>query len=402
MVRVPLAVCAALAALPVAAVALQKSPAPRKATGPTPASAQQGAPAVAAGHPVVEMVFVLDTTGSMAGLIEGAKSRIWAIVNDVMRAPSKPRVRIGLVAYRDQGDAYVTKMQPLTSDLDKVYATLMDYKAEGGGDTPEDVEAALAEGVRQVGWAPRDRQTAQILFLVGDAPPHPEYQIHPSVEQSAADAIARGIVVNAVQCGNLPGTQEVWRQIARSGEGEFFAIPQDGGVQVVATPYDRKLAELGGKMGQTFVAYGGGRGASAARASVMTRQAAAESRFSAGAAPSALADRAVNKAINAEAYDRSDLLQQIEDGKVKADRLKDDDLPEDLKKLSAAARQKEVERRLSERRKLKTDILALSKQRDAFLAEQRRKQTRSAGAKGFDAAVAAALKKQIARRGIRL
>ena len=81
----------------------------------------------------LEMVFVLDTTGSMSGLIDGAKQKIWGIVNGVMRE-SHPSVRIGLVAYRDRGDEYLTQVLPLTDDLDKVYTTLMDYRADGGGD----------------------------------------------------------------------------------------------------------------------------------------------------------------------------------------------------------------------------------------------------------------------------
>src|SRR6266705_969553 len=80
------------------------------------------------GKPTIEMVFVLDTTGSMGGLIEGAKQKIWSIVNDVQKSPSRPNMRIGLVAYRDHGDAYVTKVLPITSDLDRVYTTLMEYK----------------------------------------------------------------------------------------------------------------------------------------------------------------------------------------------------------------------------------------------------------------------------------
>src|SRR6185369_6613933 len=95
----------------------------------------------------LEMVFVLDTTGSMGGLIDGAKQRIWGIVNEVMQYASHTSVRVGLVAYRDRGDEYVTKVLPLTNDLDQVYSTLMSYRAAGGGDTPEDVRRALADGV---------------------------------------------------------------------------------------------------------------------------------------------------------------------------------------------------------------------------------------------------------------
>src|SRR5258707_4238358 len=95
---------------------------PPVATPDTPAS-----PAGA----TLEMVFVLDTTGSMGGLIEGAKQRIWGIVNEVMQSSSHPAVRIGLVGYRDRGDEYVTTVLPLTNDLDKVYSTLMNYRTGG-------------------------------------------------------------------------------------------------------------------------------------------------------------------------------------------------------------------------------------------------------------------------------
>src|SRR4029079_10621781 len=111
--------------------------------------------------------FVLDTTGSMGGLIDGAKQRIWGIINDVMQKPSKPRVRVGLVAYRDVGDEYVTRIEPITEDLDKVYTTLMAYRAAGGGDEPENVRKALADGVRNAGWSDEKAGVAQIVFLVG-------------------------------------------------------------------------------------------------------------------------------------------------------------------------------------------------------------------------------------------
>ena len=84
--------------------------------------------------PKVEAVFVLDTTGSMSGLIQAAKEKIWSIANTMAQAEQAPEIRIGLVAYRDRGDDYVTKVVDLSTDLDSVYATLMDFRAAGGGD----------------------------------------------------------------------------------------------------------------------------------------------------------------------------------------------------------------------------------------------------------------------------
>src|SRR3954447_16042992 len=83
---------------------------------------------VAGGKPTIELVFVIDTTGSMGGLIDGAKQKIWGIVNEVMKSPAKPEVRMGLVAYRDHGDAYVTQVEgtvalsaPAAAQADRAY-----------------------------------------------------------------------------------------------------------------------------------------------------------------------------------------------------------------------------------------------------------------------------------------
>lgn len=357
-------------------------------------------PGQATGKAALEMVFVLDTTGSMGGLLEGAKQRIWGIVNEVMRSASHPAVRVGLVAYRDHGDEYVTKVLPLTSDLDQVYATLMSFRADGGGDTPEDVRRALAEGVHKAGWSQQAPGLAQIIFLVGDAPPHDDYQDEPATTVTTAEAVKAGMIVNTIQCGNLPETQPAWQLIARRGEGQYFAIAQNGGVQAIATPYDKEIAELGAKMGSTYVAYGGGAGADGERrrADAKAKQVAMEATVAASAPVPASADRAVNKAINSEAY-AGDLLTNIENGSVKLSAVKDEDLPDDLKKLDPAARQKEIDRRLAERKKMREDILKLSKQRDEYIAAEEKKQ--SGKSNGFDGAVAEALKEQLTRKGIK-
>src|SRR6478672_11899337 len=86
-------------------------------------------------NPQVEVVFCLDTTGSMGGLIEGAKQKIWSIVNQIASGRPAPEIKVGLVAFRDKGDAYITKVFDLTTYLDEVHKNLQGFKAEGGGDT---------------------------------------------------------------------------------------------------------------------------------------------------------------------------------------------------------------------------------------------------------------------------
>lgn len=340
----------------------------------------------------LEMVFVLDTTGSMGGLLDGAKQKIWGIINEVMQKGSHPSVRVGLVAYRDTGDDYVTQVLPLTEDLDKVYAKLMDLQAGGGGDTPEDVRRALSDGVQKAGWSSARNGLAQIIFLVGDAPPH-AYENEPDVLVTATEATRKNMIVNTIQCGNDSETGRIWSAIAQRGQGKFFAIAQDGGVETVRTPYDDQISQLGQKIGSTYLAYGD----ADMRMAKSAETATTESTVANTAAPSARADRAYNKALNRDAYN-GDLIQDIENGKTKLADIKTSDLPDDLQKMSPEDRQWEVERRLAERKQIREQIVGLSKQRDAFLVSERR---RSGKQNGFDAAVGSALAEQLAAKGIK-
>jgi Mg-chelatase subunit ChlD len=344
------------------------------------------------GRDTLELVFVLDTTGSMGGLIDGAKQRIWGIINEVMQKPSKPRVRVGLVAYRDLGDVYVTKLLPITEDLDKAYTILMDYQAGGGGDTPENVRKALAEGVRNAGWSKAGPGLAQIVFLVGDAPPQ-NYAQEPDVLVTTSEAVRKNMIVNTIQCGSIDGTREIWQTIALRGEGKYFAIAQDGGVQAIATPFDAKLAELAGKMGSTYMTYGN----KELRESNISSRQVSELTIAGRAPAGAQADRAVNKAVNSFQYD-GDLAQDVENESVKVKDIKTEDLPEDLQKLSIPEREKAVAARIDERKKIRAEILELSRQRDAYIAAERKKLGQT---NGFDTAVAQALREQLLKKGIK-
>ncbi len=342
----------------------------------------------------LEMVFVIDTTGSMGGLLDAAKQRIWRIVNDVIREQHSS-VRIGLVAYRDHGDEYVTQILPLTEDLDKVYMTLMDYQAAGGGDAPEDVRTALAESVHKIPWSDAAPGLSRIIFLVGDAPPHEDYDEVDTLT-TALTAAKRGIIVNTIQCGFSGDTQRAWEAIAAGGQGQYFAIPADGGVQAIETPYDEQLSELSRKLGATIRPYGFGAGAEgeAKRTEVVMMTETAEARIASTAPAAAKAERAINKAISSDAY-VGDLLQQIENGSLTIATIDPAQLTEDLRSLSPSERQQEIEKRLAVRRDLRQQILSLSKQRDGFIEAERRKRGES---DGFDGVVSKVLKAQMARR----
>src|SRR5215475_6587387 len=204
--------------------------------------------------PKVEVVFCLDTTGSMGGLIEAAKQKIWSISNQIASGKPTPELKIGLVAFRDKGDAYITKIHDLSDDLDAVHGNLKTFQAQGGGDTPEHVNQALFDSVHKIKWS-TDKKTLRLIFLVGDAPPHMDYTDDVKYPETCKKAVEKGIIINTIQCGVSASCMKFWKDIAVKSEGSYAAIPQAGGVVTIATPYDGRLAELNRGLADTTVAY---------------------------------------------------------------------------------------------------------------------------------------------------
>ena len=209
---------------------------------------------------------MLDTTGSMGGLIEGAKRKIWSIATAIVDSNPDADIRMGLVAYRDIGDDYVTQKFDLTTDIQDLYASLLELKARGGGDWPESVNEALDVAVNKLQWT-SGGDARRIVFLVGDAPPHMDYAQDTKYPVTLKVAKQKDIIVNAVLAGDARDTERVWRDIAQNGNGRFIPIPQDGGqVVIIETPYDEDIIILQREINGTVIPYGPSRCRSAPRA----------------------------------------------------------------------------------------------------------------------------------------
>lgn len=351
--------------------------------------------------PKIEVVFVLDTTGSMSGLIEGAKQKIWSIANAMASAKPHPQIRMGLVAYRDRGDDYVTKLTPMTDDLDALYGDLMKLQAAGGGDGPESVNQALHEAYKKFDWTPNagaGTKTLRLIYLVGDAPPHMDYDQDVKYKDTCADAIKHGITINTVQCGVLSETTPFWKEIALKTDGEYLAIQQSGGMRVVASPYDDELAKLGAGLESTVVACGTPQ---QQRTQAGKMEAAAVLSETGAAVPAAKADRAVYKAGaagRASLSGENDLVQQCLDGKVDLAKYAEDQLPDNMKKMSLDERKAYIAQKTQERKDTQARIQELSKQREEFVKQELAKDD---GKKdSFDEKVKESLARQAKKVGI--
>lgn len=175
-----------------------------------------GTPAVA--HPPrIDVVFAIDATGSMGDEIQVVKDKVSKMMNDIQAGNPKPDVRFGLVAYRDLGDDYVTKAFPLTTAVPSIQSSLQQIEASGGGDTPEAVGEGLRCAVEEINWD-QDPNTTRMVFLIGDAGPHPNDNYRAILQQ----AKEKGIKVNTWGCSGLQDSgHKEFEEIAILGGGQF-------------------------------------------------------------------------------------------------------------------------------------------------------------------------------------
>ena len=344
--------------------------------------------------PKVDVVFVLDTTGSMSGLIQTAKEKIWSIATTMASAQQTPEIRIGLVAYRDRGDAYVTKVVDLSDDLDSVYATLMDFQADGGGDGPESVNKALYDAVHNISWSEQD-QAYQVIFLVGDAPPHMDYN-EVQYPEIIASANEKGIVVNTIQCGDMPVTVAPWTQIAALSNGRYFQVEQAGSAVAFTTPYDEEIATLSAQLDDTRLYFG-----TEEEKERMRGKMEATAKLNDGSSAASLARRG---AFNASSGGRlnmlgeNELVAAVEEGTVDLDELDEAALPEALVSLAPAEQKAYVAGLAQKRADIQRQIRDLSEDRNAYLDEK----VREAGGMedSLDSQVYEAVKEQAAKTGL--
>lgn len=311
----------------------------------------------------MEVVFVLDTTGSMGGMIAGAKQKIWAIANKLKSAQPTPEISFGLVGYRDRGDAYVTKVFGLTTNLDDVYTNLHAFEASGGNDEPESVNEALHKAVRDLQWS-SDPRVLRVVFLVGDARPHMDYQDDVTYRETCRLANKKGILINTIQCGRLSGTEAVWREIAAKTNGTYAAILQDGGSIKIETPFDEEIHQLNLQLNNTIILYGSRDDqANAAKNTALMGALSSE----------AMADRSsyfAKSEPGAVVAGKGDLVVEIINGREQIEKLDEDKLDPKLQSLPVEERNELIAQKVQERQAIQSELNDLVAKRDAMVAEK--------------------------------
>lgn len=347
-------------------------------------------PAPAAPQPrTVELALCLDTSGSMDGLIEAAKSKLWAVVNDLALAQPAPRLRVALLSYGNDGhDAaagWVRVAVPLTGDLDLVSRELFALTTNGG---TELVGRVLRAALEQLDW---DRSADALRLLVVAGNESADQDAECPFRDLCKRAAEAGTLVDALYCGAAgDGDAAGWEELARLADGHYASIDTSGAV-AAATPFDEQLAALSTSLNATYVPY------SAAGAAGWANQAAQDAN-AAALHPGVAAERAQCKSGALYNCDW-DLVDACRSGALKIEEVKTADLPESLRGLSREQLEAHLALQWQQRVQIQEQIRSLSGQRDGWLQELRAHSALDP-AQVFDAALRAAVRAQAAAKGL--
>ena len=339
-----------------------------------------------------EIVFCLDATGSMSGLIGTAKEKIWDIVSEMTQSQDIDSLKLGMVFYRDRGDHFVTKHIALTTDIDQVYTDLLEIQADGGGDTPESVNQALHEAVDDMNWS-ADKNTYKTVFVVGDCPPHMDYQNDILYTESCEMAAQKGIRINTIKLGaTCREAIPHFKKMASCTNGEFMQLDQNATDVVINTPYDDEINKVSKEIDDSRLYYGK---AEERRSKNLDKSKLLEMVYTKGSSSSnsARASYKMSKSDKESWMDSQELGEDYESGKIKLAELKESELPVSLQGKSLQEKEATLNELVSKRATNMKQLKELSKKRRAFIV-QKSKERSSKDSLSFSKQVLKIIEKQ--------
>jgi Mg-chelatase subunit ChlD len=337
----------------------------------------------------IDLAICLDTSGSMNGLIDSCRQKIWAIINDLALAKPTPRLRVALLSYGNDGYAkdagWVRLDTGFTDDLDRVSQQLFALRTGGGTELVGRVmQAALA----RLDWS-KDSKALRIMIVAGNESADQDKEV--SFRLMCRRAIGRDIMVNPIYCTRSENVAHEWKEIARLTDGHYAAIDQNRGTVTIATPFDGKLKSLSGTLNTTYIAFAGKQG----REGRLNQE--AQDRNAAGLNADAAVLRSTAKA-QVLYYCSWCLVDTTRNKAVKLEDIKLEDLPENMRKMTMEQRKGYVDGMYTKRVAIQKQIKELNAKRNVFIAADMAKRNQKDD-NSFDAAVRRAIREQAKSKG---
>jgi len=338
--------------------------------------------------PKVEMAILLDTSGSMEGLIEQAKSQLWQIVNELaLSKRNGESIELFLALYEygkssiPSDEGYIRMIVPLSQDLDKISEELFALKTDGGDEYCGQV---IQSAVKGLNWS-KSNEELKLIFIAGN---EPFTQGQVDYKEACENSIKNGIIVNTIFCGDFDeGVETDWKDGADLADGKYMNIDHNAQLVQIDTPQDTQLALLTSKLNETYIAYGSSGDEYKERQ--MEQDANAMS-MGAGV----MASRTKAKSSAQYKNVQWDLVDADEEGEVSIEELEEDELPEVMKKMTVKERKAYVAEKAKEREEIQNKINQLSAEREKYITYERSK----INEKSLDAVIIEAIREQAVKK----
>lgn len=320
----------------------------------------------------VQVAILFDTSGSMDGLIDQAKSRIWSIINEISRLQyngQQPTLEIALYRYGNDGlpqkDHFLEKILDLSTDLDLMSQKLFSLTTNGGS---EYCGAVLGASLKELNWSnhPND---LRMIYIAGNEPFN-QGPIDFKIEcKKAAD---KDIFINTIYCGDYQqGIREGWQDGSSCTQGDYFNIDSDKKIAYIETPYDDEIQLYNDSLNRTYYGYGSMGLAKEESQTLQDRNAAAQ-------APAVATERAIVKSKKGAYKNASwDLIDGVDEGEINLAEMEDKDLPEEFRGKTDEEKTALLESKKLEREKYQAKIGELAQQRENFIAQEMKKRAAS-------------------------
>ncbi|MCE3075781.1 vWA domain-containing protein [Chryseobacterium gwangjuense] len=319
----------------------------------------------------IQVALLLDTSNSMDGLIDQAKSRLWNIVNTLTTLKyngKAPQIEIALYEYGNDGlqdENYIRQVAPLTQDLDLISEKLFALRTNGGS---EYCGAVIRDATMNLNWDGNEK-SMKLIYIAGN---ESFDQGKINYKEVISSAKRKNIYTNTIFCGDRnEGIQTFWQNGASLGDGKYFNIDSDRKVIYIETPYDIRISECNTRLNDTYMYYG------SHGAEYKVKQVAQDQNAKAQSAAIA-AERTVAKSKkNAYKNDHWDLVDRAEKDSGFMSTVKEEELPKELKGKSKEEIQKAVAAKSAEREKIQKEIEELSLKRQNFIDAEMKKRGNS-------------------------
>ncbi|MFS4455857.1 vWA domain-containing protein [Maribacter sp. 2304DJ31-5] len=333
----------------------------------------------------VKIALLLDTSNSMDGLINQAKSQLWDIVNEFTYAKcgnaAKPELQIALYQYGNDDlsakEGYIQQVLNFSNDLDEISEKLFSLTTNGGEEFCGEV---IHTSIKQLDWG-KNPNSLKMIFIAGN---EPFDQGKLNYKDALVNAKEKDVVVNTIFCGDYDaGINTHWKKGAALTGGEYMAIDHNEEIVHISTPYDDIIIQLNSKLNKTYISYG-----ALGKSKLMAQE--VQDANAMQLEEVVAVKRAVSKSSRFYTNKKWDLVDASEDKEFDLSEISKDKLPKELKGKSKKEMQQYIEEKRLERKRIQKEIQTLNTKRQAYIVKKQKEENKGA----LENAMLKAIKKQ--------